>query len=229
MLLNYNTAIVGKKVVLVPYRPEHVANYHEWMKDPCLLDATGSEPLSLEEEMEMQASWRMDNDKCTFIVLAKEKCQFEGDERDFVTRNISAMVGDCNLFLSSEDDDEDSTTPSHYQQAELDIMIAEQEFRGRGLGREASLLMMLYGTKELNLQRFFSKINEDNTASRFLFEHKLGFAECNYASCFKQYEYERREDTPDDMIASLTKMMGFDELETIDCPLNEMEKNGDQQ
>jgi hypothetical protein len=24
-------------------------------------------------------------------------------------------------------------------------------------------------------------------------------------------------------------MMGFDELETIDCPLNEMEKNGDQQ
>lgn len=51
---------MGKKVILVPYMKEHVPKYHEWMQDPFLLEATGSEPLTLEQEYEMQLSWTQD-------------------------------------------------------------------------------------------------------------------------------------------------------------------------
>lgn len=86
---------------LVPYRKEHVERYHSWMlKDwirgesdcpPCLYlsadplalgtrpsfrkhlsEATCSEPLSLEEEFDMQLHWRDDNDSeqpCHFTLL----------------------------------------------------------------------------------------------------------------------------------------------------------------
>ena len=53
----------------MPYRKHHVEKYHEWMCSQELLEATASEPLSLEEEYEMQKSWRDDAKKCTFILL----------------------------------------------------------------------------------------------------------------------------------------------------------------
>lgn len=49
-----DAVIRGDKVVLVPYREEHVEKYHQWMSDPRLLQLTASEPLTLEEEYEMQ-------------------------------------------------------------------------------------------------------------------------------------------------------------------------------
>ena len=36
--------------------PEHVHTYHEWMKDPDLLEATGSEPLSYDEEIDSESA-----------------------------------------------------------------------------------------------------------------------------------------------------------------------------
>jgi hypothetical protein len=57
MRLNINMVISGDKVTLCPYRKEHVSTYHEWMKDPYILEMTASEPLSIEEEYEMQQSW----------------------------------------------------------------------------------------------------------------------------------------------------------------------------
>jgi hypothetical protein len=72
---NFETILVGQKVVLVPYRKEHVFKYHEWMQSCELLEATASEPLTIEEEYGMQKSWRDDQEKCTFIVLQKDKCQ----------------------------------------------------------------------------------------------------------------------------------------------------------
>ena len=42
--------------------------YHTWMQDPAIRAATASEPLTLEEEHEMQGKWRGDGDKLTFIV-----------------------------------------------------------------------------------------------------------------------------------------------------------------
>lgn len=62
MKINQNTIIQGKKVILVPYKHEHVALYHEWMKNTLLQELTASEPLSIEEEYQMQQNWCQDSD-----------------------------------------------------------------------------------------------------------------------------------------------------------------------
>lgn len=53
-------SVVGEKVILVPYMKEHVPRYHVWMQDPAILQATASEPLTLDQEYEMQLSWVQD-------------------------------------------------------------------------------------------------------------------------------------------------------------------------
>ena len=52
--------VLGKRAVLVPYLREHVPRYHEWMQDPALLEATASEPLSLDQEFDVHRSWTHD-------------------------------------------------------------------------------------------------------------------------------------------------------------------------
>ena len=62
MRVNANLTLAGQRVTLVPYRPEHVRQYHAWMESPELREATASERLTLEEEMAMQRSWAEDAD-----------------------------------------------------------------------------------------------------------------------------------------------------------------------
>lgn len=99
---NSKTIVVGQKVVLVPYREEHVEQYHAWMQDETLLEQTASERLTLEEEYENCESWRADPKKLTFIVL----------------RN-NHMVGDVNLFLNDDG-------------AEVQVMIVTERRQGLG-------------------------------------------------------------------------------------------------
>ena len=81
------------------------------------------------------------------------------------------MVGDTNLFLQ-----EDGV-------AEAEIMIAEMEARGGGLGREAIMLMLRYGAEVLKVKQFQAKIKFSNTTSQNLF-NKLGFKESSRSEVF---------------------------------------------
>ncbi|EGN98983.1 hypothetical protein SERLA73DRAFT_181748 [Serpula lacrymans var. lacrymans S7.3] len=122
--------IVGRKVVLVPYSRKHVEMYHKWMTDPVLQALTASEPLTLEEEYAMQNKWREDNDKLTFIILANQQD---------VETSAMPMVGDVNLFLKGDPNDEDF-------EAEVEIMIAEAAYRQQGFACEALQLMLSFAT-----------------------------------------------------------------------------------
>ena len=70
MRKNWETQIRGNNVTLVPYTEKHVKKYHEWMKNENLQHLTGSEPLSLQEEYDMQKTWRDDSDKVFFSKTA---------------------------------------------------------------------------------------------------------------------------------------------------------------
>ncbi|PWZ02937.1 hypothetical protein BCV70DRAFT_234704 [Testicularia cyperi] len=158
MKINRETVLVGQKVVLVPYREEHVPTYHGWMQDAEIQTLTASEPLTLEEEYDMQRAWATDEDKLTFIILARQPDVAIGDVGNLVKE--SRMVGDVNIFFNpnhdSSDDDEANATDmdgvsktkdaAEVYDAECEIMIAEPEFRGRGLAREALKMLMNYVT-----------------------------------------------------------------------------------
>ncbi|XP_030848403.1 N-acetyltransferase 9-like protein [Strongylocentrotus purpuratus] len=173
MRINESTCIIGTNVVLVPYKDFHVPRYHEWMKSTELQELTASEPLSLEEEYEMQKSWFQDENKCTFIMLDKSKWSSSTDE-------IESMCGDVNLFFNDPDE------PSI---AEIEIMVAESSSRGKGFGKEALLIMMHYGMDSLKVSRYVAKIGEKNKVSLGLFK-KLGFQETSVSKVFQEVTLE---------------------------------------
>lgn len=174
-------SIEGKQVNFVPYMTEHVPTYHEWMKDPALLQATSSEPLTLEEEYAMQQSWNADPQKCTFIILDKQRIV-----GDFVhgEPHVEAMTGDVNLYMNDPDD---------FQTAEIEIMIAEPQSRGRGLGKESVLLMIAFSAEHLDIHTFRAKIGESNVTSLHLFR-SLGFKDITYSEVFKEVTLELSAD-----------------------------------
>ncbi|KAF8633165.1 hypothetical protein AX17_004666 [Amanita inopinata Kibby_2008] len=154
MRINEAVVLVGEKVVLVPYRPEHVPKYHSWMLDEELRRLTASEPLSLGEEYDMQRKWQFDEDKLTFIILRKvngldlsiTEAVLPSDPR------IASlpMVGDVNIFLNGklpvEQRDEADVQGEDDFEAEVEIMIAEPAYRKQGLACEALQLMLSFAT-----------------------------------------------------------------------------------
>uniref|UniRef100_A0A8D0FAC7 N-acetyltransferase 9 (putative) n=1 Tax=Strix occidentalis caurina TaxID=311401 RepID=A0A8D0FAC7_STROC len=165
MKINQNTVLQGQRVTLVPYTAAHVPRYHEWMQSEELQRLTASEPLSLEQEYEMQRSWRDDADKCTFIVLDTERWSRQA------CADEDCMVGDVNLFLT---DTEDPTL------GEIEIMIAAQQV----------IEMLVFsisfaGVRNLGITKFEAKIGQENEASICMFK-KLHFKEVAVNSVFQE-------------------------------------------
>ncbi|XP_048138771.1 N-acetyltransferase 9-like protein isoform X2 [Rhodamnia argentea] len=159
--MGMEASLEGERVILVPYTAAHVPKYHEWMQDPALLEATGSEPLSLDQEFEMQRSWTLDPLKQTFIIL--DKGMVDG-KHGRGHPHVEAMVGDVNIYMNDLDDP---------QMAEIEIMIAEPKSRGKGLGKESVLMMMAFAIKNFGIHTFRAKIGESNRASLHLFKKAL--------------------------------------------------------
>ncbi|XP_060796304.1 N-acetyltransferase 9 [Neoarius graeffei] len=170
MRINEDTLVEGRQVVLVPYSPEHVPRYHQWMTSAELQKLTASEPLTLEQEQENQRNWREDEEKCTFIILDKQRWT------DPSISEEECMVGDVNLFL---------TDPSDPSLAELAIMIAEPSYRGRGFGKEVTRMMMHYGINKLGIKKFEVKIGLENRISLDMFK-KLQFQELSVSEVFQE-------------------------------------------
>ncbi|KAI9202783.1 N-acetyltransferase 9 [Polychytrium aggregatum] len=196
MKVNSNVVLKGSKAILVPYKREHVLIYHEWMKDPFLQEMTASEPLTLEEEYEMQQSWYEDEKKCTFILLSS------GMERNRVgiSAQFGGMVGDVNLYFNDFYD-------PHV--AEIEIMVAEEEARGQGLGLEALRMMMRYAVERLSVKSFVSKISLKNESSQRLFRERLSFVEESVSQAFQEVTLVRPVD--DVLVRELAQTVQWEE------------------
>ncbi|KJA17662.1 hypothetical protein HYPSUDRAFT_46140 [Hypholoma sublateritium FD-334 SS-4] len=127
---------------------------------------TASEPLSLQEEYEMQGKWQFDDDKLTFIILSRNLDEnvpvslpealgelLPTDER----LACLPMIGDVNIFVYGVPPSNSENKPQEIQEdaeledefyAEVEIMIAESAFRRKGLALEALKLMLGYATAQ---------------------------------------------------------------------------------
>ncbi|ORE08189.1 acyl-CoA N-acyltransferase [Rhizopus microsporus var. microsporus] len=184
MKINENLILIGQLVALVPYKPEHVPKYHEWMKSPFLQEMTASEPLSLEEEYEMQQSWHQDDKKLTFIITAlptDSPVHLKDIPKEEV-KDKTVMIGDVNIFFNDPDDD-----PTF---GEIEVMIAEADYRKTGRGREALRIMMGYAMEELGVKTFHAKISLKNEPSIQLFESKFGFYPVSVSEIFQETTLE---------------------------------------
>ncbi|KAF7509657.1 hypothetical protein GJ744_007528 [Endocarpon pusillum] len=172
MLINEYTAISTSKVLLVPYSEHHVPQYHEWMQDRAIQEATASEPLTLTQEYAMQESWQKDSDKLTFIICQPSPNQADQKLLSHVEPkthdNADRMIGDVNLFLSFSS--EVDTNPEHQHAneytvqppsnlsgdecqsatttvevtGELELMVAVPTCQRKGYGRAALLTFIRY-------------------------------------------------------------------------------------
>ena len=162
------TALLSQRILLVPYSIHHVPTYHDWMKSPALQQLTASEPLSLEQEYEMQKSWRDDHDKLTFIacLAAKDgqvvsgkggKAVVKGGEKPGCVDGEDRMIGDINLFVTEaeveDDDDEDEDEEEDEDEdeeeitgcaGEVEIMVARTDMHGNGIGTAILLTFLWY-------------------------------------------------------------------------------------
>ncbi|KAK1921399.1 GNAT domain-containing protein [Papiliotrema laurentii] len=181
MRLNENTVICGDRVILVPYRAEHVPTYHDWMQSEELLELTASERLTLEEEYEMQRKWHLDEDKLTFILLARPDHLPASTRVTLSPDEIRQcrMVGDVNMFLPDGKEGE----------GECEIMIARAEDRRKGYAREALSLFLRYATSTLPLdpKHLIARIGTANAPSIALF-HSLGFSTAKIVEVFSEAE-----------------------------------------
>jgi RimJ/RimL family protein N-acetyltransferase len=95
-------------------------------------------------------------------------------------------IGDLNLFLH------DDFNLGDYGIAgggcEIEIMVAEKSYRGRGLGLESLRALMTFSAERLGVERFVVKVLRENKPSVKLFE-KLGFKMIEYVECFDECVY----------------------------------------
>ncbi|KAF4659059.1 N-acetyltransferase 9, partial [Perkinsus chesapeaki] len=125
-----------------------VDTYNSWMANSEeLRTETESELLTLKEEYEMQASWREDPDKLTFIVLDRE---VEPDPNLGHIADGGGMCGDVNCFVSEITDD-DAYPDRTIKEGEISVMTAVPSSRHKGIAREAVTMMETYCRDKLHI------------------------------------------------------------------------------
>eukprot|EP01006_Ploeotia_vitrea_P026302 TRINITY_DN59272_c0_g1_i1.p1 TRINITY_DN59272_c0_g1~~TRINITY_DN59272_c0_g1_i1.p1 ORF type:complete len:206 (+),score=25.53 TRINITY_DN59272_c0_g1_i1:79-696(+) len=183
--------VKGSQITLVPYRRYHVPKYNSWMQRAELQELTESEPLNLEQELEMCDTWEKDNDKITFIIV----CNPAGDsspDPDTVeakqAAEIEQMVGDVNVFFHGD--------PA-CDWPEVEVMVAETGERRRGIGTEAVKLIMKWTLEKFGntVKGFIAKILDHNVPSINCFTKKLHFEEFKKVEVFHEVHFRSTEQT----------------------------------
>ena len=107
------------------------------------------------------------------------------------------MIGDTNLFLQRTSEDADDNDKCNHdnqkeREAEIEVMVAEPEFRRQGCAKEALNLIMKYAKEFLNVTTFFAKIKADNDGSIKLFRN-LGYTFESKSEVFNEVCYVCRQ------------------------------------
>lgn len=142
--------LFGKRVMLREYRQEDLMEMRAWVNDPLVTEMLGSQFL-LPQTFEMTEKFiaRRLEGGYNFVIARAEDGAYLG-QIDFL-----------NMDLRS-------------RQAELGIVLGAPSWCGQGFGSEAVGLMLKFGFAELNLNRVYLSVADDNVRAIRCYE-KCGF------------------------------------------------------
>ncbi|GAU97872.1 hypothetical protein RvY_09098 [Ramazzottius varieornatus] len=179
------TIISSSYLLLVPFTEDMMDKYCGWFQDDHLCRITGTDAAIIKDSF---TTWTTDPAKIMFIVLDRRK--YEPDRKDDA---VAAMIGDVNLVISFvEPGSPDSLSPqklpagSSLQEVEVMLMLAEPDYRCKGLGTQILHLIMRYGLEELGISVFKAHISRDNHQSLRLFQ-SAGYSQTHYSEVFGEY------------------------------------------
>ena len=143
--------IEGEKVNLVPLTKDDAEVCFAWLNHLDTLVTLGSEPLpsGLDAQREYLAKLYERNNR--FVVGVQRKAD-------------GVLIGTGGL----------SRIEWINQRAELTLMIGPSDQRGKGYGREASMLILRHAFEKLNLHSVMLRVLDYNTAGKSCYE-KCGF------------------------------------------------------
>lgn len=179
-------------------------------------EATASEPLSLDEEYNMQRSWRTDADKLTFIVCLPWSGQSSSAEDRILEKEADAedrMIGDVNLFLRQEEEDDDNGDYGDHAEGngeknskiigEVELMIAEKQHQRHGYGRAALLTFLRYialHRREIAADFLHREVSSDDNADNGrdidCLSVKIGQTNHRSLALFESTGFVKVSDTP---------------------------------
>lgn len=146
--------IVGEKVALGPLRKDLVSTYTQWYNNFYTLRTLGTTPVPLTLEQDEKQHERL-------VARAETEISFTVYER-----RGSRPIGNAGLF----DVDYRNRT------AELGLIIAEPDARGKGYGTETTQLVVDYAFTALGLHNVMLTVFEYNLAGMRVYD-KAGFKE----------------------------------------------------
>lgn len=137
-------------VFIRPLVIEDAETSYKWRNNPSVWTYTGFRSVN-KITREIEAEWLSNclkrQDQYRFAICMKDTGQYIG-----------------NVQLINVED----------KNAEFHLFIGEEEFWGRGIGKEASFLMLDYGFRQLGLKTITLTVHEDNIPAKVIYM-KMGF------------------------------------------------------
>ena len=146
--------IIGTQVTLLPFNEQYLAAVHSWINNPDVRAGTGSEgPVADLEHRRWYERLTQDRTQRCFIIAS-------GQGQDAEPAGLIGLKHMC----------------SRSRTAECYLYIGEQRERRKGLGAEATVLLLRHGFGTLGLNKIYLHVIAGNEPALNLYR-KLGFVQ----------------------------------------------------
>ena len=146
--------IIGTQVTLLPFNEKYLAAVHGWINNPDVRAGTGSEgPVSDVEHQRWYERLTQDRTQRCFIIGA-------GQGQDAQPAGLIGLKHICSRSRTSE----------------CYLYIGEEQDRRKGLGAEATVLLLRHGFEILGLNKIYLHVISSNEPALRLYR-KLGFVQ----------------------------------------------------